>query len=123
MAITILPSLEGTYAQAATIIPDETLPTERVTYPGAAPDMKAYVARPKKDGNYPAVVVIHENRGLNAHIEDVTRRAALAGYLAIAPDASLLLAERPQLKMKAMQCLKSWMPGKTLPILLRRLIT
>ena len=49
--------------------------------------MKAYVARPKKDDKYAAVVVIHENRGLNAHIEDVTRRAALAGYLAIAPDA------------------------------------
>jgi hypothetical protein len=41
LAITILPSLEGTYAQAATIIPDETLPAERVTYPGAAGDMKA----------------------------------------------------------------------------------
>jgi carboxymethylenebutenolidase len=49
--------------------------------------MKAYVARPKKEGKYGAVVVIHENRGLNPHIEDVARRAASAGYLAIAPDA------------------------------------
>jgi carboxymethylenebutenolidase len=49
--------------------------------------MKAYVARPKADKKYAAVVVIHENRGLNAHIEDVTRRAAKAGYLAIAPNA------------------------------------
>ncbi len=49
--------------------------------------MKAYAAHPKKDGSYAAIVVIHENRGLNAHIKDVTRRTALAGYLAIAPDA------------------------------------
>ncbi len=87
VAMTIIPSLEGNYAKAATIIDDEKLFTERITYPGAAGDMKAYVARPKKDGKYAAVVVIHENRGLNAHIEDVTRRTALAGYLAIAPDA------------------------------------
>lgn len=51
LAMTILPSLEGNYAKAATVIPDESLFTERVTYPGAASDMKAYVARPKKDGN------------------------------------------------------------------------
>jgi carboxymethylenebutenolidase len=87
IAMTILPSLEGNYANAATRIDDDRLFTERVTYPGASGDMKAYVARPKKDGKYAAVMVIHENRGLNAHIEDVTRRAALAGYLAIAPDA------------------------------------
>jgi carboxymethylenebutenolidase len=49
--------------------------------------MKAYVARPRENKKYAAVVVIHENRGLNAHIEDVTRRAAKAGWLAIAPDA------------------------------------
>ena len=49
--------------------------------------MKSYVARPLKEGKYPTVMVIHENRGLNPHIEDVTRRAAQAGYLAIAPDA------------------------------------
>ncbi|RYZ18616.1 MAG: hypothetical protein EOP49_49390, partial [Sphingobacteriales bacterium] len=43
--------------------------------------------RPKKEKKYASVMVIHENRGLNAHIEDVARRAAQAGYLAIAPDA------------------------------------
>jgi carboxymethylenebutenolidase len=71
VAMTILPSLEGNYANAATLANDENLVTERVTYPGASGDMKAYVARPKKDGKYAAVVVIHENRGLNPHIEDV----------------------------------------------------
>jgi carboxymethylenebutenolidase len=49
--------------------------------------MKAYAARPKKDKKYPAIIVIHENRGLNAHIEDVARRAAKEGYIAIAPNA------------------------------------
>jgi carboxymethylenebutenolidase len=48
--------------------------------------VRAYVARPKKPAALPGIVVIHENRGLNAHIEDVARRAALAGYAAVAPD-------------------------------------
>lgn len=62
--------------------------TERVTYAGEGTEVKAYVARPKKEKKYPVIMVIHENRGLNPHIEDVTRkRAALAGFLAIAPDA------------------------------------
>ena len=46
----------------------------------------AYLTRPKGDGKFPAVVVIHENRGLNDHIRDVARRLAKAGYVAIAPD-------------------------------------
>jgi carboxymethylenebutenolidase len=58
--------------------------------------MHAYVARPKKEKEYPAVVVIHENRGLNAHIEDVTRRAAMAGFLAIAPNALSPLGGTPE---------------------------
>jgi carboxymethylenebutenolidase len=57
--------------------------------------MQAYVARPKKEDKYAAVVVVHENRGLNAHIEDVTRRAAKAGYLAIAPNALSSLGGTP----------------------------
>jgi carboxymethylenebutenolidase len=57
--------------------------------------MKGYIARPKKEAKYPAVVIIHENRGLNPHIEDVARRAAKAGYLALAPDALSLLGGTP----------------------------
>jgi carboxymethylenebutenolidase len=57
--------------------------------------MQAYVARPKEMKPYAAVVVIHENRGLNAHIEDVTRRAAKAGYLAIAPNALSVIGGTP----------------------------
>lgn len=93
-AMTILPMLELNYAAAATVR-EEDLFTERITYPGINGDMQAYVARPKKEGKYAAVVVIHENRGLNAHIEDVTRRAAKAGYLAIAPNALSPLGGTP----------------------------
>ena len=94
-AMTILPSLEGNYAMAQTRDNEDDLFTERINYPTEGGDMKAYVARPKKEGKYPAVVVIHENRGLNPHIEDVTRRAAKAGFLALAPDALSLLGGTP----------------------------
>lgn len=94
-AMSLLPLLESNYAAAATV-PDDELFTERITYPGTGTTvMQAYVARPKEVKRYGAVVVIHENRGLNAHIEDVTRRAAKAGYLAIAPNALSPLGGTP----------------------------
>jgi carboxymethylenebutenolidase len=94
IAMSILPTLEGCYTKPATASADELF-TERITYPGAAGEMKAYIARPKKDKKYAAVMVIHENRGLNPHIEDVARRVAKAGYLAIAPDALSPLGGTP----------------------------
>src|SRR5215204_5986454 len=94
-AMTVLPLLEVNYANAA-ITNDDDLFTEQITYKGIKDtNMQAYVARPKKETKYAAVVVIHENRGLNAHIEDVTRRAAKAGYLAIAPNALSPLGGTP----------------------------
>src|SRR5678809_952853 len=72
----------------------DSLFTEHITYPGKT-EMQAYVARPKEEKKYASVVVIHENRGLNPHIEDVTRRAATAGYLAIAPNALSPLGGTP----------------------------
>jgi carboxymethylenebutenolidase len=94
-AMILLPLLEVNYANAA-ITSQEDLFTERITYPGVQGDMQAYVARPKEEKPYAAVVVIHENRGLNAHIEDVTRRVAKAGYLAIAPNALSSLGGTPE---------------------------
>jgi len=93
-ALTILPMIEVNNAHAA-VTPAEDLFTERISYPGVSGDMQAYVARPKEEKKYPAIVVIHENRGLNAHIEDVTRRAATAGYLAVAPNALSPLGGTP----------------------------
>lgn len=94
-AMTLLPLLEVNYANAATTNSEELF-TERIVYPGINGDMHAYVARPKENKPYATVVVIHENRGLNAHIEDVTRRAAKAGYLAIAPNALSSLGGTPE---------------------------
>src|SRR5215213_10044665 len=85
-AMSILPLIETNYAQAAMTQTDELF-TERISYDGVNGKMSAYIARPKKEGRYATVMVIHENRGLNPHIEDVARRAAKAGYLSIAPDA------------------------------------
>jgi carboxymethylenebutenolidase len=93
-ALSLLPMLEVNYAHAAATS-DDDLFTERITYPGVNGEMAAYVARPKEDKKYAAVIVIHENRGLNAHIEDVARRAAKAGYLAIAPNALAPLGGTP----------------------------
>jgi len=96
-AMTVLPLLELNYANAATIPEqDDDIITEDVTYQGDGTTMKAYYARPKKAGRYGNVVVIHENRGLNPHIKDVTRRVAKAGYLALAPDALSSFGGTPQ---------------------------
>src|SRR5204863_5083073 len=90
----VLPLLEVNYFNAA-VTGAQDLFTERVKYPGSKSSVDAYVARPEEEKKYAAVVVIHENRGLNAHIEDVTRRAANAGYLAIAPNALSPLGGTP----------------------------
>ena len=93
-ALTLLPMLESNYAKAAVTSQDDLF-TEYVKYSGVPGEMTAYIARPKKVGKYAAVVVIHENRGLTPHIEDVARRAAKAGYLAIAPNALSALGKTP----------------------------
>jgi carboxymethylenebutenolidase len=93
-AMSLLPLLENNYAVAAVTKTDDLF-TEYISYPGVPNEMKAYVARPAKEDKYPAIIVIHENRGLNAHIEDVARRAANGGYLAVAPNALSALGKTP----------------------------
>ena len=85
-AMTVLPLIEVNAANMK-ITSDDDLFTENINYPGVPGNMVAYIARPKADKKYPAIIIIHENRGLNAHIEDVARRAAKEGFLAIAPNA------------------------------------
>jgi carboxymethylenebutenolidase len=87
-AYAIIPLLEADPAQAAIVAPDDDrLRTERVSFAGASGAVSGYLAAPAEAAaKLPAVLVIHENRGLNPHIEDVARRAALAGFLALAPD-------------------------------------
>jgi carboxymethylenebutenolidase len=86
-AAALLPLLQNDYAQAA-IVPDNDprLAAERVSYDSPKGKINGYLVRGKAAGKRPAVIVIHENRGLNPHIEDVARRLAVEGFLAFAPD-------------------------------------
>jgi carboxymethylenebutenolidase len=86
-AMALLPLLQNNYAQAAMVADnDARLATERVSYDSPKGKINGYLARGKAKGKRPTVIVIHENRGLNPHIEDVARRLAVEGYLALAPD-------------------------------------
>jgi len=87
-ALTILPVLEDNSLSAAEKkqkIAD--IVSEFIKYPAETGEMRAYLAKPKKGKKFPAVIVIHENRGLVPHIQDVTRRMAQEGFLSLAPDA------------------------------------
>jgi carboxymethylenebutenolidase len=96
-AYAMLPLLEKNDAKAQIISKnDPRLHTEYIKYPGETGDMRAYLARPKGTDKLPAVIVIHENKGLQPHIEDVNRRIALEGFLAIAPDALSPLGGTPK---------------------------
>lgn len=95
----LLAALSPNFA-AAQVVPkdDARLKTEVVDVPSPLGygTLKAYVAKPANtNGKLPSVLVIHENRGLNPHIEDITRRIALDGYLAFAPDALAPLGGYP----------------------------
>ena len=95
MAQALLPR----YAQAQTIsFTDQRMKANYVTYPspgGNSGTMRGYLVQPAGAGPFPAVLVVHENRGLNPYIEDVARRLAVAGFLAYAPDALTSLGGYP----------------------------
>lgn len=101
-AMSILPMIEVNAAHMK-ITSDEDLFTETVSYKGVPGNMAAYVARPKVEKKYPAVIIIHENRGLNDHIRDVARRAAKEGFLAIAPNALSAIGANPANEDEARQ--------------------
>ncbi len=86
MAQALLPQ----YARAQTIsFTDSRIKARYVSYPspgGSSGQMRGYLVQPSGNGPFPAVLVIHENRGLNPYIEDVARRVAVEGFLALAPD-------------------------------------
>jgi carboxymethylenebutenolidase len=87
-ALALLPILENNYGQAPIVPPDDkTLETGKAEYDAGGTKMSGYLARLKGGRKRPGVIVIHENRGLNPHIEDVARRFAVDGFLAFAPDA------------------------------------
>ena len=89
-ALAVAGALLPRYAEAQTVsFTDDRIRPRYVDYPspgGTSGTMRGYLVAPDDDGPFPAVLVIHENRGLNPHIEDVARRAAVEGFLALAPD-------------------------------------
>ncbi len=95
----LLASLTPNYSWAEQVAKDDPrLTTEYIEYesPQGAGKMRGYLVRPANPkGKLPAVLVIHENRGLNPYIEDVTRRLGVAGFLAFAPDALTPLGGYP----------------------------
>lgn len=91
----IMPDYKGTLQVAPN---DPRLKSEYVNYdsPKGGGKIKALLSRPKGNtGKLPGIVVVHENRGLNPHIEDVARRAALEGFISIGPDALTPLGGYP----------------------------
>jgi carboxymethylenebutenolidase len=86
-AYALLPLLQPDYAKAQTVPEtDSRISAERVEFKGASGQMKAYLVQPKEGGKRPGVLVIHENKGLTPHIEDITRRIALAGFTGLGID-------------------------------------
>ena len=89
-ASAVLASLMPDYAMAQQVsFTDPDITASYITYPSPSGhgDVRAYMVRPAKaTGPLPGVVVVHENRGLNPYIEDVARRVAKAGFIALAPD-------------------------------------
>src|SRR6478609_4155406 len=83
-ATALLPVLENNYAHAEMVPENDPAITAETTE--IAPGIKGYLVRPKAAGTYPVVFVIHENRGLNPHIKDVTRRMAKEGFIAFGGD-------------------------------------
>jgi carboxymethylenebutenolidase len=113
-AMAILPLLQNDYARAAVIAPgDARLAIDTVTYDGAGTPIKAYLARVKARAKRPAVIVIHENRGLNPHIQDIARRIALEGFLALGVDMLSPLGGTPGDEDKGREMIASLNPGET----------
>lgn len=86
-ATALLPMLESNYALADTIAEnDPRIVGKTVTFKAGDQDVSGYLVKPVADGKFPAVVVVHQNRGLNPHIKDVARRLAVDGFLTLAVD-------------------------------------
>ena len=96
-AMGLLPLLNSQSAYASALsLEDEDILSEFITYPGASGEVTALLSRPKGETKLPAVIVIHENKGLQPHIQEVNKRMAKEGFLAIAPDALSPLGGTPK---------------------------
>ena len=113
LAMTILPMLENNYAAAADFNSDD-IEVENITYAGVDGEMKAVLAKPKGKKNLGCILVIHENRGLNPHIIDVTKRVAAEGFLALGVDALSPLGGTPTDEDKGRELIGKLDPEKNL---------
>ncbi len=113
-AMALVPVLENDYSQAPMIAEDDKrLAISRIQYDAAGTKMTGYLARPSAGGKHPGVIVIHENRGLNPHIEDVARRVAVEGFLALAPDMLSPLGGTPKDQDEAVKLIGQLKPEET----------
>ena len=86
-ATAMLSLLQNDYAKAETVAADDSrIKTETVTFTAGSTQLSGYLAVPADGGKHPAVVVVHENRGLNPHTQDTARRLAVDGFTALAVD-------------------------------------
>ncbi len=115
-ALAILDSLQPNFAWAEEVSKtDSRIKVEYVDFPSpkGSNKMRGYLARPSNaTGLRAGVVVVHENRGLNPYIEDVTRRAAVEGYIAFAPDALTPVGGYPGDEEKAREAFSKLAPAK-----------
>ena len=116
-AAMLLDQLNPVFAEAQQVKPDDArLKTERVSYPSPNGNSttRGYLAQPAKASRkLPGILVIHENRGLNPHIEDIARRLALDNFLAFAPDALAPLGGYPGDEDKARELFTKLDQAKT----------
>jgi len=113
-ASALLPVIEDNSIRAASAMQDNSdLVTEFIKYPGETGDMRAFMAMPKKGNKFPAVIVIHENRGLVPHIQEVARRMAREGFLALAPDALSPVGGTPEDISNVGQLFQKLVPEQT----------
>ena len=113
-ALALLPLLQNDYAKAAIVDPaDPRLATDTVSYEAPGATISGYLAQLKDRSKRPAVIVIHENRGLNPHIKDVARRMALEGFLTYAVDMLSPLGGTPADEDKAREMFGALKPEET----------
>lgn len=113
-ALAMAQALFPRYAEAQTVgFTDPRIKARYVDYDstgGNSGKMRGYLVQPTGTGPFPALLVLHENRGLNPYVEDVARRAALAGFLALAPDGLSRSAAIRAMTTTAAHCKPPWIP-------------
>lgn len=114
-AVAVTAMIEADKASAQTVAPDDKrLIAERVVYPGEGGEMTGYLVKPANAaGPLPGIIVIHENRGLVPHIQDVARRLALENFVVLAPDFLTPDGGTPEDEDKARQMIAALDPQRT----------